>query len=89
MHRSKNPSFDYLIGAHEQRGWHVNVEHFGRLQIDEQLGLRGLLNWKFSGLLALENAAGVDALCCKTRLPFTAGLACELDIEQTSLNDRV
>jgi hypothetical protein len=24
MHRSKNPSFDYLIGAHEQRGWQLN-----------------------------------------------------------------
>jgi hypothetical protein len=38
---------------------HVYAEYFRGLEIDEQLGLCRLLNWKISWFLPLEDACGV------------------------------
>src|SRR5205085_2345591 len=54
-------SFDHLVGTHEQGSRHGQAESLGRLEVDEQLDFRGLLNRKVDGLLALENPASVDA----------------------------
>ena len=34
MHRSKQHLFDHLVGAREQRGWHVKAERLGGLEIN-------------------------------------------------------
>src|SRR5262249_23703312 len=53
-------SFDYLVGAAEQRYWKGEAQH-PSLKIDDQLDLHRLLNRQVGWLLAHENAAGVDA----------------------------
>src|SRR3954469_15651009 len=64
-------SFNYLVGAGEQRGRHFEAERFGRLQIDDEFELGRKLDWHFGRVLALEDAAGIDTglakLICKTR----------------------
>jgi len=58
--QQKSPLFDHLVGAAEQRERDGKAERLGGFHIDNQLDFRGLLYWQFSGLVALENAAGVD-----------------------------
>src|SRR5262249_54873300 len=53
--------FDQLVGAAAQRERHSQAERLGGLQVDDQLDLRGLLHRQVGGLLALEDATGVDA----------------------------
>ena len=52
-------SLDHLVGAREQRRWHVEAERFGGLEVDHQLILGGVLHRQISRLLALENAIDV------------------------------
>src|SRR3954453_4302921 len=59
--QQNRPLLDHLVGAAEQRQRHVEAERLGGPEIEDQLDLRGLLDRQVSGLLALENAAGVDA----------------------------
>jgi hypothetical protein len=40
---------------------HVEAEHLGGVEIDDELELRGLLDRQVAGPLALENSRGVDA----------------------------
>ena len=36
------PSLDHLVGAREERRWHLKAEGFGGLKVDDQLEFRGL-----------------------------------------------
>ena len=53
--------FDHLVGAAEQGQRDGEAKRLGRLEVDVQLHLRGLLHRQISGFLALENAPGIDA----------------------------
>src|SRR5262245_17397008 len=65
MQRSKRYAsislFDHLVGAGEQRRWHVQAERLGGAQVDHQLELGRLQDRQLAGLCALEDAAGIDA----------------------------
>src|SRR5262249_2042986 len=54
-------SLDHLVGWPQQRNWKSEAKRLGSLEIDDQLDFRGLLHGQVGRLLALENAAGVDA----------------------------
>src|SRR5512138_1700301 len=54
-------SFDHLVGAKQQRGGNGDVERFCRGEVDEHLVSARLLNRQVGRLLALQDAAGVDA----------------------------
>src|SRR5215831_4232017 len=60
-------SFDHLVGAGEHRRWHLEPERFRRLEIDNQLELRRLLNRQVSGLLALKDTIDVTG-CAPIRV---------------------
>src|SRR6516164_7618744 len=53
-------SLDHLVGAGEERVGNVEAKRFRGLQIDVQLDFSDLLDWQVGGLLALEDAAGVN-----------------------------
>ena len=53
--------FDHLVGAAEQRERKREAERLGGIEVDDQLDFGGLLDRQVGRLLALENAAGVDA----------------------------
>src|SRR5262249_20279240 len=59
-------SFDHLVGARQQRRWHVQAERLGGLEIDHEFVLRRRLNRKVGRLLALEDA--VDVTGCLPEL---------------------
>ena len=52
--------FNHLVGAANQRLWDIQPERLGGLQVDDHLDFRDLLDRQVGGLVALENAAGVD-----------------------------
>jgi hypothetical protein len=53
--------FDDLVGACEHRGRHVEADRLGCLQVDDQLELARPHDRQIAGLLALEDAADIDA----------------------------
>src|SRR5947207_1763064 len=54
-------SLDQLVGTGDQRERYGEAERRGGAQIDHELELRGLLHRQVPRLLALENAAAIDA----------------------------
>src|SRR6516225_10028456 len=54
-------SLDHLVGAGEQRERKCDAKRFGSLEVEDQLDSRLLLDRHVGWLVALENAAGVDA----------------------------
>src|SRR5262245_31532808 len=50
---------DHLVGAGEQHRWDVEAERLRGLEVDHQLELGRLLNWKISGLGTSENFVNV------------------------------
>src|SRR6516165_4042739 len=73
-------SFDHLVGAREQRRRNFQSERPRCAGVDHQLELRRPLDWEVAGLLALEDAGGVDAeqaitlvrICCIAHEPPAA-----------------
>src|SRR5215813_10606127 len=59
--QQKDSLFDNQVSAAKQRKRYGKAEGLGGFQIDDQLDLGGLLNWKIGRLLPLENSAGVYA----------------------------
>jgi hypothetical protein len=60
--RSKATSlFDYLVGAGEQHGRHLDAERTGGRQIDDEFKLGRLHDRRIGGLGALEDASGIAA----------------------------
>src|SRR5437870_3760185 len=55
------PLLDHPVGAAEQRQRYVDAERLCGLEVDDHLDLGNLLHRKVGGLVALENAAHVDA----------------------------
>ena len=53
--------FYHLVGAGEEREWHLKTERLGGLEVDNQLHFRGLLHWQVGRLLALEHAADISS----------------------------
>src|SRR5262249_9481983 len=53
--------FDDLVGAGDQRRWHVEIEQTGCLGVDDQLEPGRLQYRQVWGLGALEDLAGIDA----------------------------
>jgi hypothetical protein len=62
--RSSSTLFDHLVGAGEQRDRDGDAKRLGFLEVDDQLDLGELLDRQIGRLLALKNAAGVDAGLC-------------------------
>ena len=51
--------FDHKVGAAKRRKRYGKAEGLGGFQIDDQLDLGGLLNWKIGWLFTIENAGSV------------------------------
>ena len=65
-------SFDYLVGAGEQRRWHGEVERLSSLEIDDQLELGRLLDRKIGRISTFQNL--IDKGCRATEQMVRAGL---------------
>ena len=59
-HRTFARLFDDFVGASDECVWDVDAQCLGSLEVDGQLDLGYLLDRQVGGLLALEDAAGID-----------------------------
>src|SRR5215471_13864453 len=58
---AKTSLFDHLVGAGKERWRHFEAKRPSGFQIDDQFEARRLLHWQIGGIVAAENAAGVNA----------------------------
>ena len=54
-------SFNHLVGAGEQRRWHLDAERLGGFEVDHELEFGRLLHRQIGGLRAFENPPSVNA----------------------------
>ena len=52
-------SFDHLVGAGEQRRWHLEPERIRGLEVDDKLELGRLLDRQIGGPFTLEDAIDI------------------------------
>src|SRR5215831_15547686 len=71
---SRFTSLDYFVRAAEERDRDCETERLGGLHVDDEFDFRRLLHRQVSRVLALEDAAGVDATET-IRVPDTASVA--------------
>src|SRR5437016_14133112 len=67
-------SFDYLVGAGEQGGRHLEAERLGGRDIDDKIKAGRLQDGKVGRLFALQNAAGINSNLT-TRVGKTSSIA--------------
>jgi hypothetical protein len=70
--------FDHLVSAGDERGRHGETKDLGRLEIDNEFELRGLLDRQIGGLISLENFVDKDCGAFEVR-----GVVCRVR-DQTS-----
>src|SRR5262245_51106058 len=61
LHLGRSHSLDHLVGTPDERVGDGDAECLGGLEVNVQLNFGCLLDRQVSGLVALENAAGIDA----------------------------
>jgi hypothetical protein len=59
--RTDTASFNHLIGAAEKWKRDGEAERLGGFEIEKQLNFRGQLYRQVAGLLAFQNAGGINA----------------------------
>jgi hypothetical protein len=65
-----NQLLDHLVSLRKQRRWHLDAQHLGRLQIDDELELSRTHDWQVGRFFALKDAASIDAcLARQVRTP--------------------
>jgi hypothetical protein len=58
---AKSKLFNYLIGTHQERLGNLQADRLGGLEIDDQIEFGWLQYRQVGGLLALEDAANINA----------------------------
>jgi len=59
------PSLNHLVGAREQHCGNIDTDRPRGFQVDDQIELGGPLNGQIAGLLAFEDAAGINTKLTK------------------------
>jgi hypothetical protein len=63
---------DHFVRLEEEQRWHRDPEGLGRLEVDDQLKLHGLLDGQVRGLCAPENLVDIDGAAPKKILVIRA-----------------
>src|SRR5215472_1954063 len=61
----RGASFDHLVGGHEERIGHREVECLGSFEVDDKSVHRWLLKWQIARFLAAQNTVDVGSRLAK------------------------